>query len=432
MDGGVDEADRVGLTLGLGLTAEALRLGELSHSERLTLGVEDLALSHCLGREDLGLALALGAGDRGFPLTVGLGDRGATRPLGLHLLVHGAHHIGRWVDALNLHPLDAHAPSVGGIVEDAAQARVDGVARGERLVELEIADEVAEVRLRQLRHGDDEARDVVDEPLRIDGLVIDDRVDAHHHVVGGDHLLRGHVDDLLSHVDQHHPIDERHQKTKTGFGGGLEPAKALDDAALVGPHDLDAEREIDDEQHEDGDEHDERHHGVSLPSVVDSEGTTTTEVPRTSITRTAVPVVTADWSADSARHSSRPIRTSPTPVGPAGIPNNRTPSAPIKRRAPMPSEVPSASRRRRRGMSATAPTIETTRKRIHWTAIPAPAKAEIEAASAPAANGNMKKVPAMKISAPANPPATSNQTHRQVSGSSTWPTYQTPSRRGRG
>src|SRR6056300_1201422 len=46
VDGGVDEAGRVGLTLGLGLTAEALRLGELSHSERLTLGVEDLALPH--------------------------------------------------------------------------------------------------------------------------------------------------------------------------------------------------------------------------------------------------------------------------------------------------------------------------------------------------------------------------------------------------
>ena len=33
-------------------------------------------------------------------------------------------------------------------------------------------------------------------------------------------------------------------------------------------------------------------------------------------------------------------------------------------------------------MGATAPTIETTRKRIHWTATPAPAKAATEAASA--------------------------------------------------
>ena len=79
---------------------------------------------------------------------------------------------------------------------------VDRVAAGERLVELHVADEVAQVGLGQLGDGQDEVGDVVDEPLRVGGLVVDDGVDGHDDVVLGDDLLRRHVDDLLAHVDQ--------------------------------------------------------------------------------------------------------------------------------------------------------------------------------------------------------------------------------------
>jgi hypothetical protein len=75
-----------------------------------------------------------------------------------------------------------------------AELGVDGVAGGERLVELEVADQVAEVGLGELGDGREEVGDVVDEALRIGGLVVHDGVDRDHHVVGGDHLLGRHVD----------------------------------------------------------------------------------------------------------------------------------------------------------------------------------------------------------------------------------------------
>ena len=68
------------------------------------------------------------------------GDHGPPGALGLHLLVHGVHDVGRRVDALDLDPADPHAPLVGGVVEDLAQLEVDLVAGGQRLVELHVAD----------------------------------------------------------------------------------------------------------------------------------------------------------------------------------------------------------------------------------------------------------------------------------------------------
>ena len=62
-------------------------------------------------------------GDGRRTLALGLGDDGSPGALGLHLLVHGVHDVGRGVDALNLDPDDPNAPLVGGVVEDLAQVR---------------------------------------------------------------------------------------------------------------------------------------------------------------------------------------------------------------------------------------------------------------------------------------------------------------------
>ena len=103
------------------------------------------------------------------------------------------------------------------------------VARRQRLVELQVADEVAQVRLCQLGDRREEVGDVVDQPLRIGGLVVDDGVDRDDDVVVGDDLLRWDVNDLLAHVDELHRLDERDDEVEARVLRRLVAAEALDE-----------------------------------------------------------------------------------------------------------------------------------------------------------------------------------------------------------
>ena len=171
--------------------------------------------------------------------------------------MHRRHHFRRWVDALDLDADHLDAPLVGGVVEHLAELGVDRVAGRERTVELEVADQVAQVGLGELRDRREEVGDVVDEPLRVGGLVVHDGVDRHDHVVGGDDLLRRHVDHLLAHVDQLHRLDERHDQPQARLLGGLVLAEPLDEAALVRADDLHARRQHGDDHDHDGDHDDD-------------------------------------------------------------------------------------------------------------------------------------------------------------------------------
>ncbi len=163
--------------------------------------------------------------------------------------------VRRGIDALDLDPHDARAPLVGRVVEDLAQLGVDRVARRERVVELDIADHVAQVGLREFGDGELEVGDVVREPLRVGGLVVDDGVDRDDDIVGGDDLLRRDVDDLLAHVDEQNPVDEREDQPQSGVDGGVVLPEPFDEPALVRPHDANALGN-DDEQDEGEDDED--------------------------------------------------------------------------------------------------------------------------------------------------------------------------------
>ena len=253
VDRPVDRVDGLGLAQRDRLLPEALGLRHPLDGLRLALGPQDPLLLVTLGPEHGGLPVALGPGDRGLALAVGGRDGGPPGPLGLHLLVHGGRDVGRRVDPLDLHPADEHAPLVGGVVEDLAQLGIDLVAGRQRLVELHVADDVSQVGLRQLGDRHHEIGHVVDEPLGVGRLVVDHRVDGDDHVVGGDDLLWGYVDDLLTHVDQAHGLDERDDDAQARVDGLLVLAELLDDAPLIGADDANARRRID--QQDDGDEH---------------------------------------------------------------------------------------------------------------------------------------------------------------------------------
>src|SRR3546814_649099 len=79
--------------------------------------------------EDRRLTLTVGGRHCCGAAALGLRHHRTPGALGLHLLVHGRHHVGGRVDALDLHADHPHAPLVGGVVEDLAQVGVDRVDR---------------------------------------------------------------------------------------------------------------------------------------------------------------------------------------------------------------------------------------------------------------------------------------------------------------
>ena len=239
MDGLVHAANGLSLAQGDRLLAEPVGIGDLPDGLGLALGMEDRLLLDTLCVEDPGLPLSLGSGDGRLAVAVGLEHHGSTGSLGLHLLVHGVHDIGGRVDALDLDTDDAHTPLVGRVIEHLSQLDVDGVAGGERRVEAHVADHVPQVGLGQLRDRQDEVGDVVDEPLGIGGLVVDDGIDRDGHVVLGDDLLGRDVDHLLAHVDPEQLLDDRDDHLEARVGGGLVATQLFDEPPLVGVHDLD-------------------------------------------------------------------------------------------------------------------------------------------------------------------------------------------------
>jgi glycogen operon protein len=108
----------------------------------LSLGFEDRRLT-ALRLEDLRLLRSLGGE-----------DRGATVTLGSHLLLHRVlDGVGR-VDGLQLDARHPQAPLAGRLIEDDAQLTVDVVPAGERLFEIETADDVAQRGRGELFDGD--------------------------------------------------------------------------------------------------------------------------------------------------------------------------------------------------------------------------------------------------------------------------------------
>ena len=127
MDGAVDAAYRLGLTFRDRELPVALGIGHGPDGLGLTLGLENGLLADGLGSQDQRLLLALGFRDGGFPGAIGLQHDGPAVSLGLHLLVHGVHYVGRRVDPLDFDSDDLHAPLVGGVVEHLAEGHVDVV-----------------------------------------------------------------------------------------------------------------------------------------------------------------------------------------------------------------------------------------------------------------------------------------------------------------
>ena len=99
----------------------------------------------------------------------------------------------------------------------AAQAGVDLLAAGQRLLEVHAADDVAQRGHGELLDGLDVVGDLVRRGDRVGDLEVDDRVDRDDQVVLGDHRLRREGHHLLAQVDHVADlVDERHHDVQAG------------------------------------------------------------------------------------------------------------------------------------------------------------------------------------------------------------------------
>ncbi len=104
-----------------------------------------------------------------------------------------------------------------------------------------VANEVTQVRLRQRRGRKVEVLDLELGLHRVNHLIVDNRVNRHDNVVGGDHLLRQDVDQRLAHIHPNHAVDERDEEDQTGVGRMAIAAKPNDQALLKLLYDAHAE-----------------------------------------------------------------------------------------------------------------------------------------------------------------------------------------------
>ena len=206
------------------------------------------------GGEDLALLLALGAQDRRLALAVGAHHGGAAFTLGGHLLVHRLDEIGRGFDFAQFDAAHLDAPGLGGAVEDGEELGVDAFARGQRRVELKLADHGADIGHRQGGERLGHRLDLIGRLLRLHDAEINHPIDGDGGVVLGDDGLLGDVLDLFLDVQfAPDPIHIGDDEVQPGMEQAGEGAEALDRPHLALRHRFGAgeHRDHDEHQHHD-------------------------------------------------------------------------------------------------------------------------------------------------------------------------------------
>ena len=142
---------------------------------------------------------------------------------------------------MQLNAVYLHAPLVGGLIEYVAQLGVDGIARGEGLIKLQLTDYVTQGGLGELFDSVGQVVNLVNGLYGVYNLEVEQGVDACGYVVFGNHVLLGEVVDLLTQVDTW-AVLERHAHVALPVGHRV----AVVDAPWLfedGPDDVDTRGE---------------------------------------------------------------------------------------------------------------------------------------------------------------------------------------------
>ena len=197
----------------------------------VTFCTKDLCLLFTLCTKDGCAGFAFCGQNVGLLLAFCGEDCGAAVTLCTHLLFHGVLDGCRGLDFLDVHAGDAQAPAAGGGVEYASQFRVDLVAGGEGLLQVQATDDVTQGCAGQFVHGANVVGDFVGCGLGVGDLEVHDGVDADHEVIFGNHGLRGEGNDLFTQVDEgQHAVNYGDDDVQAGVENGVELTQSFDDA----------------------------------------------------------------------------------------------------------------------------------------------------------------------------------------------------------
>src|ERR1700729_2269051 len=219
---------------------------------RFALSAQHRSLAIALGTQHDSLLLALGGEDLSLLLAFGRQDRRAPIALGAHLLLHRRPDVLWRVHRLDLDAVDAYAPLAGRLVQHDTQLGVDVLTSGQRVLERQPADHIAQ-------RGDGQLLDrlkrigyFVRRRAGIGDREIEDRFDRDNHVVFGDHRLRREVDNLLAQVHERlYAIDERRDERQTRLEGAAVATEPLHHARPCLRNDADRARGHDQREYDD-------------------------------------------------------------------------------------------------------------------------------------------------------------------------------------
>lgn len=192
----------------------------------------------------------------GVEFAFGMDDLGAALALGLGLLGHGAEHGLGQVDLLDLDGDDFYAEGGGVAVDDGLDALIEAFAVGEKLIELDFAEDGAKGGLGELAGLVDIVGDFDDGPGGFDDAESDDGVDLEGDVVAGDDVLRGDFHSLLTEGDADDLVEGAEDEDDAGaFGVLADATETEDDPTLILFEDFDGADEVksnDDNDKKDG------------------------------------------------------------------------------------------------------------------------------------------------------------------------------------
>ena len=163
------------------------------------------------------------------------------------MLFHSLQNALRRNDVLKLYAVDFDTPLIGSVVKHTAQLGVDRVARGQRLIQFHLTNDVSQGSLRELLNGIGQIVDLINSLERIHNLEIEQGIDLHLDIILGDDILLVEVVDLLSQVyavaidiasahqcaNDFCTVDKRNNDVDTGFQRCIILTQSLNDLGLT-------------------------------------------------------------------------------------------------------------------------------------------------------------------------------------------------------
>lgn len=200
----------------------------------------------------------------GFELSFGLDDAGALFADGFGFHGHDPLQVLGDLDILHFEQLDGDAPGRSGVIDGLAEELVDFVALFEDLVEVVLADDVAQGGERELLDGAAIVFDREDGFFGVFDAIPENGVDLYGDAVPGDGflLLDGVGDDAEIDADLVFRAQGKKEEEPRSAQAG-EAAEAEDDRALVLPRHSHAGAD-DEEQEDDGDGEELKMHAASI------------------------------------------------------------------------------------------------------------------------------------------------------------------------